>query len=136
MAGYSTSPPVKKLGIKTGARRLLLNTPENYKNLIGAWPEDISIVTMDAKSEVDFIHFFTQEMAELEVNFPLLKKKLKNGGMLWISWPKGTSKLPKDLNGNDVCNVGLENGLVDVKVCAIDGDWSGLKFMYRKGNRF
>ena len=131
MVGYSSNPLIKKLGIKTGDRLLLLNTPKNYDNLIGEWPDEISLVDIDEAEEVNFIHFFTQEFAEIEVTFPLLNQKLIKGGSLWVSWPKGKSKLPKDLNGNDVRNIGLEHGLVDVKVCAVDEDWSGLKFMYR-----
>ncbi len=132
MANIAKTPLVRKLGIKPGSKILLINTPHNYDELIGEWPEDISIEALDVSSEIDFIHFFTQEMAELEVVFPKLKSKLKKGGGLWVSWPKGTSKLQKDLNGNDVRPIGLESGLVDVKVCAVDDDWSGLKFIYRR----
>ena len=135
MAGYFLNPLVKKLEIKTGDILLLTNTPKNYENLIEEWPDDISVVEIENAIEVDFIHFFTQEMVELECSLQMLKQKLKIGGALWISWPKGTSKLTKDLNGNDVRSVGLENGLVDVKVCAIDEDWSGLKFVYRTQSR-
>ena len=132
MAGYSSTPLVKKLGIKPGDRLLLLHIPEHYDQLIEIWPEGIQILSLEEAQEVDFIHFFTQKGVHLESIFPLLKEKLRRGGMLWISWPKGKSKLPKDLNENDVRRVGLEAGLVDVKVCAVDDDWSGLKFMYRK----
>ena len=131
MPGYTSTPLIKKLGIKTGDNVLLINTPENYDKLIGKWPDDIIVQSLESAINMDFIHFFTQEFAELEVIFPKLKQKVKKGGMLWASWPKGSSKLPKDLNGNDVRRIGLESGLVDVKVCAVDNDWSGLKFMYR-----
>lgn len=109
-----------------------MNTPEKYDELIGEWPIDISIEALDGTGEIDFIHFFTQEMAELEVVFPRLKSRLKIGGGLWVSWSKGTSHLQKDLNGNDIRHVGLESGLVDVKVCAVDDDCSAIKFMYRR----
>lgn len=135
MAGYSSTPLVKKLGIKPGDTLLLVSTPEHYDQLIQDWPEDIQILTLEEAKEVDFIHFFTQEYAYLESIFPILKDKLRKGGMLWVSWPKGKSKLPKDLNENDVRSIGLETGLVDVKVCAVDDDWSGLKFMYRTKSR-
>lgn len=131
MAGYSNNPLVKKLGINPGFRLYLENTPANYDDLIEYWPENAVVISDHDEGKMDFIHFFTQEMAELEFKFPLLKKKLKKGGGLWISWPKVSSKLDKDLNGNDVRSVGLANGMVDVKVCAIDDDWSGLKFMFR-----
>lgn len=131
MAGYSGTPLIKKLGVKSGDRLLLISTPENYENLIELWPDDVVLFLLKNAKNIDFIHFFTREMAELEVTFPLIKQKLKKGGSLWVSWPKGSSKLIKDLNGNDVRRIGLKNGLVDVKVCAIDKDWSALKFMYR-----
>lgn len=131
MAGYSGTPLIKKLGVKSGDRLLLISTPENYENLIELWPDDVVLFLLKNAKNVDFIHFFTREKAELEVTFPLIKQKLKKGGGLWVSWPKRSSKLIKDLNGNDVRRIGLENGLIDVKVCAVDEDWSGLKFMYR-----
>ncbi len=132
MAKKSSIPLVKKLEIEEGHMVLLHNVPDAYLNLMEYWPDNITNVDFDGAENMDFIHFFTREMAELEVTFPALKKKLKKGGGLWISWPKGSSKLPKDLNGNDVRSIGLANGLVDVKVCSIDDDWSALKFMYRK----
>ena len=128
----SSNPLVKKLGIKEGDRMILLNVPDYYNELIGEWPVNVSVEAGDGASDIDFIHFFTQEMVELEVIFPKLKSRLKKGGGLWVSWPKGSSRLPKDLNGNDVRRVGIASGLVDVKVCALDDDWSGLKFMYRR----
>lgn len=131
MAGYSPNPLVKKLGMKEGDKILLLNVPDNYAELIDQWPIDVEIVDDSQTDNINFIHYFTQEKKKLVTEFPLLKQKLKKGGGLWISWPKGTSKIPKNLNGNDVREIGLKNGLVDVKVCAVDDDWSGLKFMYR-----
>ena len=114
---------------------MLINQPDNYEHLIGEWSDKLSIVSLGNADNIDFIHFFTMEMAELEVTFPILKQKLRKGGKLWISWPKGISALPKDLNGNDVRRIGLEGGLVDTKVCAVNADWSGLMFMYRKKDR-
>jgi len=135
MAGYAITPLVKKLGIKPGDQVLLVNVPDHFEKLIGTWPTEIQFDTIEKCLEADYIQLFTQEISELDVLFPILKEKLKKGGGLWISWPKGSSKLLKDLNGNDVRRIGLENGLVDVKVCAIDDDWSGLKFMYRRKGR-
>ena len=87
------------------------------------------------KGPLDFIQFFTQVRNELEVQFRDLKRELLKGGMLWISWPKGSSKVETDLNEGIVREIGLKNGLVDVKVCAVDEVWSGLKFVYRKEDR-
>ncbi len=80
---------------------------------------------------MEFIQFFTKSKRELENMFPRLKVKLAQKGMLWISWPEGSSKVESDLNENLVIEIGLKNGLVDVKVAAIDETWSGLKFVYR-----
>ena len=123
----------KKLVINPGNIDLLLNPPENYEYLIGGWPNEISFMSFKQAEEMDFIHFFTQELAGFETTF--LKKKMRKGGMHWISWPKGKSKLPKDLNGNDVGRIGLENSMVDVKVCSVDKDWSGLKFVFSTKDR-
>ena len=135
MAGYSSTPLIKKLGLKPIHKIILINQPENYDQLIAMDLKELSISSLGDKMNADFIHFFTMEMAELEVLLPKLKRQLKKDGMLWVSWPKATSSLPKDLNGNDVRMIGLENGLVDVKVCAIDEDWSAIKFMYRVADR-
>ncbi len=131
MAGYSPTPLVRKLGIKSNDIVLLINGPDHFDQLIGDWSENVKKVSSEESNDINFIILFTQEMAELETMFPQLKARLKKGGSLWISWPKGSSRLDKDLNGNDVRRIGLQNGLVDVKVCAIDEDWSGLKFMFR-----
>jgi hypothetical protein len=135
MAGYSSPPLVKKLGMKPSDDTILVNQPDNYEQLIGLDLEKLSLISLSSSERAHFIHFFTLEMAELEVIFPKLKKQLKKDGMLWVSWPKATSSLPKDLNGNDVRSIGLGNGLVDVKVCAVDEDWSAIKFLYRRSDR-
>lgn len=85
--------------------------------------------------ELDFIHVFTQNLKNFENEFLRCKKYLKKDGMLWISWPKKSSKVPTDLDENVIREFGLKNGLVDVKVCAIDEIWSGLKFVYRVKDR-
>jgi hypothetical protein len=89
----------------------------------------------NSKDSFPFIQCFCTELRDLERRFPILKKQLAPDGMLWISWPKGSSKVPTDLNENVIRDVGLRNGLVDVKVCAVDDIWSGLKFVYRLRDR-
>ena len=84
---------------------------------------------------MDFIHVFSTSQSELRRSFPSLKKRLEKNGLIWVSWPKGASKIETDLDGNHVREIGLKNGLVDVKVCAVDDDWSGLKFVYRLKDR-
>jgi len=136
-AGYSGKPLITKLGIKAGFSAIFLNAPENYTTLLGALPDDVTVsLSLDSGSKpADFIHFFTRTHIELEDQFPPLKAALALNGMLWISWPKASSKVPTDLNENVIREIGLANGLVDVKVAAIDEIWSGLKFVYRLEDR-
>jgi hypothetical protein len=133
-AGYSGTPLPKKLGLKSGQRIIILGAPDNYAAILGDLPDGLE--TADALAGIfDFIQFFTVERAELEMQFPTLKAALAQDGMLWISWPKKASKIPTDLDENIIRDTGLANGLVDVKVAAIDERWSGLKFVYRVKNR-
>ena len=133
MAGYSQTPLIKKLGITEGMSVVFVNIPENYFELLGPLPKNL---TKNAKDKVDFIHFFTRSHAALEEEFGNLKKRLKPDGMLWVSWPKSSCSFSRtDLTDNTVRDVGLLNGLVDVKVAAIDEDWSGIKFVYRLKDR-
>ncbi|MBZ0298430.1 MAG: DUF3052 family protein [Anaerolineae bacterium] len=133
-AGYSGTPLVKKLGLKPGQRILILNPPENYAATLGDLPDGLLQVET-ATPELDFIQWFTKDRAELEQQFPDLKAALAPDGMLWISWPKKASKVPTDLDENLIREIGLRNGLVDVKVAAVDATWSGLKFVYRLEDR-
>ncbi len=133
-AGYSGTPLVKKLGIKPGFTILILNAPADYATTLGALPDGVTQVDTLADS-LDFIHIFSKERAALETEFPRLKAALAPAGMLWVSWPKKASKVPTDLSDGVVRETGLANGLVDVKVAAIDAVWSGLKFVYRLEDR-
>jgi hypothetical protein len=133
-AGYSGTPLVKKLGYKEGQKVIIRNEPPHYFGLLAGMPP-IDRIGEEAEGSADLIHLFCTELAELEANFLPLKKALKPNGSFWVSWPKGTSSVETDLNGNIVRNFGLFQGLVDVKVCAVDADWSGLKFMYRLQDR-
>lgn len=133
-AGYSGTPLVKKLGLKLGQRAIAVSPPAHYAKLLVGLPAGFTFQTR-AAGQFDFIHFFVKSQSELNRHLPALKKKLAYNGMLWISWPKKTSALYRDLGENDVREIGLATGLVDVKVCAIDHDWSGLKFVYRLEDR-
>jgi hypothetical protein len=128
MAGYSGTPLVKKLGIKPGARVQFLNTPGGF---------DLSELVAEAKTvragEVDFALLFAKSAAELKKALAPLLKRIAGGGMLWVSWPKKASGVATDLTEDVVREIGLPLGWVDVKVCAIDETWSGLKFYRRKG---
>ena len=127
MAGYSTRSLKDKLGIKDGATACVVKAPTGYLASLG--------VTNTRKGSYDFVQFFAKSIKELEIFFPVLKKRLRPDGMLWISWPKKTSGVETDLNENVVRDIGLKHGLVDVKVAAVDETWSGLKFVYRLADR-
>jgi hypothetical protein len=133
-AGYSKRSLVEKLGIKPGARIIILNPPRNYTETLGELPPGVTVID-DLETKLDFIQFFTLERDDLQQTFRSLKDSLAQTGMLWISWPKGSSKVQTDLNENIVREIGLRNNLVDVKVCAVDDIWSGLKFVYRVKDR-
>lgn len=133
-AGYSKKSLVGKLGIKEGTKVAILNPPVNYRATLGPLPKGV-VPSSKLPTHADFIHFFTRERDDLEGIFLSLKCALAQDGMLWISWPKGASKIPTDLNENIVREIGLAHGLVDIKVCAVDESWSGLKFVYRVKER-
>lgn len=135
MAGYSGTALLKKLGIKPGFSVLIVNEPDNYLELLGDLPENVQLVRGNYPEPINFIHVFCKDEQSLHNHFPPLKEKLAKDGMVWVSWIKKSSPLKTDITGNEVRSLGLHIGLVDVKVCAVDGDWSGLKFMYRKEDR-
>lgn len=135
MVGYSKNPLWKKLGIKESFHCHLFQSPKNYFELLEETPKETEWDDDFRNSPYDFIHVFLTSKESLEKGWNAWKDGLKKDGSLWVSWPKGTSKLDTDLNGNVVREFGLAGGLVDVKVCAVDEDWSGLKFMYRKKDR-
>ncbi len=133
--GYSKTPLVRKLGIKPGNEILLLNTPSHYLDLLGELPPDTILADEKSDGKFPFIHLFARDSKDLIKYFPIAKDRLAKNGMLWVSWIKKSSKLQTDISESDVRNLGLEIGLVDVKICAVDKDWSGLKFMYRRRDR-
>ena len=93
------------------------------------------MVRKKPSGEFDFIHLFVKEKKVFQQEFVKSKSHLKKEGMLWISWPKKSSKVPTDLDENSIREIGLHEGLVDVKVCAVDEVWSGLKFVFRVNDR-
>jgi hypothetical protein len=131
MAGYSGTPLQKKLGIKPGFKMAVFNEPKDYFELISPLPEKLEVVKKPKAQSLDFAHVFVKEMKVFEKEFPRFRDYLKKDGMLWVSWPKKASKVPTDLDETAVREFGLNNGLVDVKVCAVDDIWSGHKFVYR-----
>ncbi len=133
-AGYSRKPLAQKLGIKDGYSLAFLNAPDGYSSLLGRLP-DGATVARGPRRQLDFIQLFATERASLERKLPGLKERLKQDGIIWVSWPKASSKMQTDLSDVVVRNVGLKNGLVDVKVCAVDESWSALKFVRRSKDR-
>ena len=131
-AGYSGTPLIAKLGIKPGARMQVLNPPADFPSTLGSLPEGVKRVS---RGLLDFALVFVTRKTPLTQRFPVLRDRLASNGMLWIAWPKKTSGAPTDLTESVVRQVGLELGLVDVKVCAIDDTWSGLKFVRRLSDR-
>ena len=134
MAGYSDTPLAKKLGIKESSRIGLVNAPKGFQKQLGVLPANAQIVARLLKP-LDIILLFTDGEKILVRDFPSLAKKLSTNGMIWIAWPKKSSGVPSDLSFDRVQRVGLQGGLVDVKICAIDETWSGLKFVYRLKDR-
>ena len=134
MAGYSGTALVKKLGVKEGMTMYVFQNPTDYFDWLSPLPENV-IVKNKLNSEVDFIHSFVSEAKVFQTEFVKYKKHLRKDGMLWVSWPKKSSKVPSDLDENLIRDFGLKEGLVDVKVCAVDEVWSGLKFMFRIKDR-
>ena len=134
MAGYSGTPLVKKLGIKPGFHLRFLNAPANFVAGLDL-PPGATVSSIRARQPLDFILLFVQSRTELATKFSLCAAKLKPDGMLWVSWPKKASGIKTDLTDNVVRELGLSEGLVDVKVCAIDEIWSGLKFVFRLKDR-
>lgn len=142
MDGYSNTPLVKKLGIKEDSRILFINEPASFIHRLGDLPFDVAQgkpkgIKDEQKlnGEYDYIHYFAFSKRELENFFKLILDHLKKDGALWISWPKKDSKIESDLSENVIREIGLANGVVDIKVAAVDQTWSGLKFVYRLKDR-
>jgi hypothetical protein len=129
--GYSATPLCKKLGIKEGTRVMALNAPGDYLELVGQLPH-AAVLTQRQDFKVDLVHIFVTERAAMAKLLQLLRKKLRADVPVWVSWPKQASKLASDITENTIREVALPLGFVDVKVCAVDAVWSGLKLVVRK----
>lgn len=133
MAGYSGTPLVEKLGIKAGMRLYVEGAPPGYFQTLRGIPTVVQATRL--KGPLDFIQYFTTSRAELERRFAALEGALEQDGMLWVSWPKKKAKVETDVTEDVVREIALANGLVDVKVCAVDDTWSGLKLVRRMKDR-
>ncbi|PRX57285.1 DUF3052 family protein [Flagellimonas meridianipacifica] len=134
-AGYSGTPLAKKLGIKPGFMVQVFNAPKSYFEFFHEFPDEVVLVNSSESVEVDFIHIFATTPKELESSLEIGKPNLKKNGILWISWPKKSSKIPTEIDKFAVMKAGQDCGLVDTKVAAVDDQWSGHKFMYRLKDR-
>ncbi len=134
MAGYSGTPLMQKLGIKPGHRVFVMNAPDKFEQMLGALPQDAAYVTRTAK-HIDVVVCFEKSAADFQKHLASLVNRIKSDGMIWIGWPKKTSGVATDLTENPIRDYALTLGLVDIKVCAIDDTWSGLKLVIRKENR-
>jgi hypothetical protein len=133
MAGYSGTPLIKKLGVKENFNAAFVNAAEGYVDALGLPPT--VTVSSRSKKPLDFIQLFVGTRHELEQKFPQYSAKLSASAMFWISWPKKSSGVASDLTEDVIRAIGLANGMVDVKVCAVDDIWSGLKFVFRLQDR-
>lgn len=134
MAGYSGTPLPKKLGLKEGARIALINAPKDFQLHLGELPQNAEIVRRVTKP-LDIILLFVLTERALLREFHKLPGKLASNGMIWVAWPKKSSGVATDLSFERVQGIGLDAGLVDVKICAVDEVWSGLKFVFRLKDR-
>lgn len=130
-AGYSSNPLYKKLGLKEGMSVKLVNAPAHYTDLIGSDFYKTLHIQNKAIAGLDLIHLFTNKRDELEAMLPRLMEQIKKNGIIWGSWYKKSAGKPTELTENIIRDIALSAGLVDVKVCAVDEGWSGLKLVYR-----
>jgi hypothetical protein len=133
-AGYSGTPLVKKLGLQPGMAVQVIDAPAPYEEIVDGLPADLKRVSRTTAS-TRFVHVFAREAARLQRTLTALRAKLPSDATVWVSWPKKASGVATDINENTVRDVALPLGFVDVKVCAIDATWSGLKLVVRKALR-
>ncbi len=134
MAGYSGTPLVKKLGIKPDYEVAFVNAPKSFAKQLEL-PASVNIKSPLRSRDLDLIIAFVTSQKTLTTAFAQYSGRIKPAGLFWVSWPKKASGVQTDLNENIVRDIGLANGLVDVKVCAVDEVWSGLKFVFRLKDR-
>lgn len=134
IAGYSGTPLAKKLGIKDGFEVLVIDPPDNYAELLDPLPAVILLST-EFSPDIDLVHVFTNSRDGLCRMLDQARKLIKQNGSIWVSWYKKAAKLPTEITEDTIREAAFPLGLVDVKVCAVDEKWSGLKLVIRKENR-
>lgn len=134
MAGYSKTPLWKKLGLKSGMRVMAIDVPPDYAELLRPLPEGVTFVE-EIGRDVDLVHLFTKSRSRLTQRLNEYRSGLRSDAVVWISWPKKSSNVKSDVTEDVIREVALPLGFVDVKVCAVDAIWSGLKLVVRLENR-
>jgi hypothetical protein len=134
MAGYSATPLAKKLGIKPGFKIRLINAPDYYFDLFTDLPSNVHVLK-DKKPKKDLIHFFVKSLSEFENIIIDIANEIEQDGMIWVSWYKKSSRIATDVTEDKIRDTALALGLVDIKVCAVDENWSGLKLVIPLNNR-
>jgi len=134
MAGYSTTPLQKKLGLKPPMNVLAIDAPKEYAAWLGELPEGVAIVAKSTRAP-RAVHLFATKKSALEKHLKDLRKRLDHAGFVWVSWPKKASKVETDITEDTIRAVALPLGFVDIKVCAVTDVWSGLKLVIRKSER-
>jgi len=135
MAGYSGTPLWKKLGYKSGVSAYVEGEPSNYISLL-TLPADVVVTWLPrAKSDMEFVHLFATSASQLKSKLESVRKRIVPGGVIWVSWPKKSSGVTSDITEDTIRDLALPMGLVDVKVCAVDEVWSGLKLVIRRTER-
>lgn len=132
--GYSGTPLARKLGITEGVSVAVIDAPRNYEQLVAPLPIGAKIVKKVPKHAA-FVHLFATERADLEKELGTLRGAIAQNGVVWVSWPKKSAKVATDITEDVIREVALPMGFVDVKVCAVDAIWSGLKLMIRRDQR-
>lgn len=133
-AGYSGTPLVKKLGIKPGMVVAVINEPDDFRSLLDPLPDDVTFRS-DLRGNIDLAIAFFLERSKLKARLPSLARAVYPDGGLWLAWPKKASGVETDIGGNDIRELGLAAGVVDIKVAAIDETWSGHRFAHRLKDR-
>jgi hypothetical protein len=134
MAGYSGTPLAHKLGIKENFRLALVNAPPRFADELGSLPSG-AVILPPTRKPLDLILLFADKQSDLKTSFPKLAARLAPNGMLWVAWPKKSSRVATDLTFDIVQEIGLTAGLVDTKICAVNEIWSGLRFVIRLRDR-
>jgi Protein of unknown function (DUF3052) len=134
LAGYSGAALAKKLGIKPGSRIAVSGAPKNYRQLLAPLPDGVQFERA-LSAHTDIAHLFATKRAEMTTALRAALKKMRPDAAVWVSWPKKASKVETDITEDTIREIALPMGLVDIKVCAVDETWSGLKLVLRKENR-